>query len=196
MSSLCGTDGIIQTSPACRRAVHETIAALRAAGHECVEFVPPKAVETIAEYVAITSADGTKTLLDPVGDDPEVAEISGITAAKFPGFVRWLATWALGKIFGDTLFPDVLRQASPKSANDYWKHVERSRELIRNYNEEVSCASHHSVSSDLLTSQRCGRSTASMVSYVPYKHRRPSRTGRSTRRSLIIAPHAHCTADR
>lgn len=65
-------DGIVQTSPACRRAVLETIAALRAAGHECVEFVPPNAVENITEYVAITSADGTKTLLEPLGNDPEV----------------------------------------------------------------------------------------------------------------------------
>ena len=34
------TDGIVRASPACRRAVLETVEALRKAGHECVEFEP------------------------------------------------------------------------------------------------------------------------------------------------------------
>lgn len=34
-------DGICRSSPACERAVLETVAALRKEGHEVVEFVPP-----------------------------------------------------------------------------------------------------------------------------------------------------------
>ena len=34
-------DGMSQTSPACRRAVSETVDALRKHGHECIEFELP-----------------------------------------------------------------------------------------------------------------------------------------------------------
>ena len=34
-------DGTVKGSPACHRAVLETVEALRKAGHECVEIVPP-----------------------------------------------------------------------------------------------------------------------------------------------------------
>ena len=34
-------DGVVKGSPACHRAVLETVEALRKAGHECVEINPP-----------------------------------------------------------------------------------------------------------------------------------------------------------
>ena len=36
-----GTDAAVKGSPACHRAVSETVQALRAAGHECVEIDSP-----------------------------------------------------------------------------------------------------------------------------------------------------------
>jgi Asp-tRNA(Asn)/Glu-tRNA(Gln) amidotransferase A subunit family amidase len=35
-------DGFLEVSPACSRAVEETVAKLREAGHDVVEFKPPK----------------------------------------------------------------------------------------------------------------------------------------------------------
>ncbi len=35
------TDGLVKGSPACHRAVLETVEALRKAGHECVQIDPP-----------------------------------------------------------------------------------------------------------------------------------------------------------
>jgi amidase len=35
------TDGVVKGSPACHRAVLETVEALRKVGHECVEIDPP-----------------------------------------------------------------------------------------------------------------------------------------------------------
>ena len=34
-------DGLVKASPACKRAVLETVEALRSEGHECVEFAVP-----------------------------------------------------------------------------------------------------------------------------------------------------------
>ena len=35
------TDGLVKGSPACHRAVLETVEALRKAGHECIQIDPP-----------------------------------------------------------------------------------------------------------------------------------------------------------
>jgi Asp-tRNA(Asn)/Glu-tRNA(Gln) amidotransferase A subunit family amidase len=39
-------DGTVKGSPACHRAVLETVEALRKAGHECVEMDPPDCAYT------------------------------------------------------------------------------------------------------------------------------------------------------
>lgn len=49
-------DGFVAASPACERAVLETVDALRKAGHECAEFEPPSTAEAMEYFVAITSA--------------------------------------------------------------------------------------------------------------------------------------------
>ena len=43
LTSICAKkpDGVVKGSPACHRAVLETVEALREAGHECVEIEPP-----------------------------------------------------------------------------------------------------------------------------------------------------------
>ena len=39
-------DGVVKGSPACHRAVLETVEALRKAGHECVDIDPPDCAYT------------------------------------------------------------------------------------------------------------------------------------------------------
>lgn len=52
------TDGVCRSSPACERAVLETVNALRKSGHEVVEFAPPSPAKALELFVALTSADG------------------------------------------------------------------------------------------------------------------------------------------
>ena len=83
------SDDYIKASPACARAVLETVEALRKAGHDCVEFNFPGGTipsilssnqpnNTLAAsiacdlFVALTSADGYKTLLSHLGPDAKV----------------------------------------------------------------------------------------------------------------------------
>lgn len=65
-------DGCIKPSPATERAVMETVAALRAAGHDVVEFVPPDVNAAVELFAGFTSADGYSTVLAPIGNDPKV----------------------------------------------------------------------------------------------------------------------------
>ncbi|TFY61189.1 hypothetical protein EVG20_g7152 [Dentipellis fragilis] len=66
-------DDFVKSSPACQRAVLETVEALRREGHECVEFVPPNVLRAIELFVGLTSADSYETLLSHLGPDPKVS---------------------------------------------------------------------------------------------------------------------------
>ena len=83
-------DGMARTTPACRRAVSQTIEALRKQGHECVEFeLPsrkcvgclfpnvsdssfPAAGRASEIYIALSSASGDKDFFRNKGPDPTV----------------------------------------------------------------------------------------------------------------------------
>jgi len=86
-------DGLVKGSPACHRAVLETVEALRKAGHECVEIQPPNGaytgrsysggadlgvhvvVQSLAFFTAITSADGYEKLTCHLGPDKRVRSL-------------------------------------------------------------------------------------------------------------------------
>jgi amidase len=51
------TDGLVKGSPACHRAVLETVEALRKAGHECVQIDPP---DSASKYLSL------------LGDEPKL----------------------------------------------------------------------------------------------------------------------------
>ncbi|KAI1432840.1 amidase [Xylaria sp. CBS 124048] len=52
------TDGVVDPSPACQRALEETEEALRAAGHEIVEIDPPSPYEALYLGAHLLNADG------------------------------------------------------------------------------------------------------------------------------------------
>lgn len=88
-------DGISLITPACSRALSETIEALREQGHECVEFKLPSrelraclsrfrvphhvtAAEKASEaFIALLSAQGDKSFFENKGSDPTVRNIKG-----------------------------------------------------------------------------------------------------------------------
>lgn len=89
-------DRFVKASPACQRAVLETVGALRRVGHECVEVEVPERAFIVSTwclpfiascltsysdskplelFVGLASADGYETLLSPVGSDPMVSPV-------------------------------------------------------------------------------------------------------------------------
>ena len=85
-------DGMARVTPACRRAVSETVEALRRQGYECVEFELPSrafstrvmrfgllnlyvAAEKASEaFIALSSAFGSKDFFKNKGSDPTVRD--------------------------------------------------------------------------------------------------------------------------
>ncbi|RSH93004.1 hypothetical protein EHS25_008452 [Saitozyma podzolica] len=125
-------DKAIRTSPACARAVEESVALLRNAGHEVVEFHPPPASQGLKIFAALTSADGYRQLLGNTGPDPmEPAMELVVLGSRLPRFVHWIATKVIKHLLQDSLFADCFAQSRPKSVHELWYWTEQ-RDLYAN----------------------------------------------------------------
>jgi len=117
-------DGLVKGSPACHRAVLESVEALRKAGHVCVEIEPPDSTEALRLFTAITSADGYRKLTEHLGPDKREPALFLVTLGpRLPSFVRALACWAIRTFVGDTKFASLLAQSHHKSVHEYYNIV-------------------------------------------------------------------------
>jgi len=117
-------DGVVKGSPACHRAVLETVEALRKAGQECIEIDPPDATEALRLLTGITSADGYEKLTEHLGPDKRESALFLVTLGpRLPSFVRTFAGWVIRKFVGDTKFASLLAQSHRKSVRQYYDYV-------------------------------------------------------------------------
>ncbi|EJD42148.1 amidase signature enzyme [Auricularia subglabra TFB-10046 SS5] len=131
-------DGCIRSSPATQRAVLETVAAMRAAGHEVVEFEPPDVHRSLELFAGITSSDGYETIMDPIGSDPTEKELFLITLGpRVPGFVRWLVGWAVEKIFGDSYFRADIQSSRKRNAKELFALQAQRDDYMKMWYKEV-----------------------------------------------------------
>ncbi|GJE91018.1 amidase signature enzyme [Phanerochaete sordida] len=131
-------DGFIRSSPASRRAVLETVEALRREGHECVEFAIPDMLKAINIFLSLTLADGNKTLFSPIRQDPRQPELT--TMAIGPEMYDWtrsLITWALRNVMGDAAIADIMSACKPTTVNEFWSVIDQQKAFIRKINKEV-----------------------------------------------------------
>lgn len=131
------SDGYVKASPACKRAVLETVEALRKEGHECVEVALPSASEAFNIFVSLTSSDGFKTMLSHLGSDPRDPSLYMTSASNLPWFVRSFAAWVIETFFGDTMYANGIRSARVKTVTEYWHFTAKRDEFIRKFYDEV-----------------------------------------------------------
>ncbi|KAF8239357.1 amidase [Tricholoma matsutake] len=131
------SDGYVKSSPACARAVLETVEALRKEGHECVEFDVPGA-EAFYIFLGLTSSDGYKKMTSHIGPDPMERNLllATISARVFSG-IRTMAAWVLETYFGDKIFADSARSARVKTVGKYTELIAERNGFIRSFHEQV-----------------------------------------------------------
>ncbi|KAJ7578572.1 amidase [Mycena floridula] len=132
-------DGLVKGSPAVRRAILETVAALRKAGHECVEFEQTMTHDLSLVYVGLCLADGYKTLLQPLGSDPLDDSLSVLTLSpKLPKFVRNIASWGIQTFLGDPIMSEMVGiSGAQPNLQGYYNLVLKRDEFKRKFNHEV-----------------------------------------------------------
>ncbi|KII87208.1 hypothetical protein PLICRDRAFT_113002 [Plicaturopsis crispa FD-325 SS-3] len=140
------SDGYIKASPACKRAVLETVEALRSQGHECIEFEPPRVEQAFEAFVALTSADGYKRLTSHLGPDPQASaycfacesSLFLVTLGpRLPGFLRSMASWVIRSLLGDSLFAGVLGASRVKPVAEFVEWCSRRDDYKKLWYKEV-----------------------------------------------------------
>eukprot|EP00929_Paragymnodinium_shiwhaense_P056690 TRINITY_DN28378_c0_g1_i1.p1 TRINITY_DN28378_c0_g1~~TRINITY_DN28378_c0_g1_i1.p1 ORF type:complete len:608 (-),score=147.85 TRINITY_DN28378_c0_g1_i1:102-1925(-) len=129
-------DGFFDPAPACRRAVLETVDALRRDGHKVVEFPAEEMRETALLYLKLMAADG--------GMNGFIRGLEGETLheyyaflykiANLPNLARKLATHAY-RALGQKRVADLVAAGGSKSAREHWEDVARRDRLRETFME-------------------------------------------------------------
>ncbi|KZP01704.1 amidase signature enzyme [Calocera viscosa TUFC12733] len=132
------SDNVAENSPPVKRAVREAVAALTKAGHECVQFVPPNALEAMECFTALTSSDGYKELTSHLGPDPQDPSLFLVLLGpSIPWFIRSTAAWLLRTAVGDERFATLLAAARHKPVREFVHWTARRNELIDEFHAKV-----------------------------------------------------------
>ena len=115
-------DGWFDAAPACARAVDEAASALRAAGHQVVEFAPEEMAEAAVLYIALLSSDGKfRGFLDALEGEalnPTYDYLRKVS--QLPSVARRPLAVLLRGVLGDTRGAKLVVAGKQKSARDYW----------------------------------------------------------------------------
>ncbi|KAG2357497.1 amidase signature domain-containing protein [Suillus spraguei] len=155
------SDGMMESSPACKRAVLETVSALRKQGHQCIEFTSP--LSTLSIPLLILRPDnlsrrkcdggvpGARIIRRPYGKfklkicrlyltQPDLQEDSLFLVTlglRLPSFVRKLACWIAKTFLGDSLFPRFFSLAREKSVLEFTDFTDQRNKVAAAWYEQV-----------------------------------------------------------
>ncbi|KAJ7105750.1 amidase [Mycena crocata] len=132
------SDFYIKASPANKRAILETVTALRGQGHECIEIEVPDPTEPMNTFVALTSGDGYSTLLSGIPPDPLDSSLLVIAyGSSLPRFIRVIVAWIVEKLFKDVKFAGTVRSTGAKPFREVLQWTARRNKYNRRFYEEV-----------------------------------------------------------
>jgi len=115
------SDGYFPASPALRRSVVESAAALRARGATVEEFDPPDVAGAVGLYFGLFSADGAADLRRLLGSSRRDWRINRLVRlGGAPGLVRQPLTWLLSRI-GQRRLAQLIGCTGGISADAYWR---------------------------------------------------------------------------
>lgn len=126
------TDGVVDPSPACRRALELTEAALRKAGHEVVEIDPPSPYEGLCLASILLNSDGLETAMSFLRrgerNDSGVAQLRRYM--ELPRAIRYLYYLWIRYVRRDRIWAGLLRNWHVQEAPEIWK-LNARRELYK-----------------------------------------------------------------
>ncbi|EHK98119.1 putative Acetamidase [Glarea lozoyensis 74030] len=119
------TDGVVDPSPACARAVDEVVAALLKEGHEVVDVEPPSPYEALYIGSQLLNADGCKTFKSffrtGEWEDPGARQMSFLM--NLPSPFRWAYYLWVKYVRRDDIWAGLIKDWREKSSYEQWKFV-------------------------------------------------------------------------
>ncbi|KAI1459926.1 amidase [Annulohypoxylon moriforme] len=126
------TDGVVDPAPACVRALEMTEAALKEAGHEIVEIVPPSPYQALKLGALLLNADGCQMFKSffrwGEWNDPGADQMDFYM--RLPRPLKYLHYLWVKYVRRDEIWAGLLKDFHAKSAFEQWKLVSQ-REAYR-----------------------------------------------------------------
>ncbi|KAF2263076.1 amidase signature enzyme [Lojkania enalia] len=117
------TDGVVDPSPACARALENVASALAAEGHEVFDVNPPSPYEALVIASQLLNSDGCQTFMSffRTGEwnDPGAAQM--VFYMRLPRLVKYFYYLWVKYVKGDGIWAGLLRNWHPKTAYEYWQ---------------------------------------------------------------------------
>ncbi|KAI9749227.1 MAG: hypothetical protein M4579_006955 [Chaenotheca gracillima] len=118
-------DGVVTPSPACDRALQQTVTALKKSGHDVVDVHPPPPYDALVLASLLLNADGCRTFRSffrtGEHDDPGAAQMNFY--ANLPSPFRYIYYLWVKHVRRDDIWAGLLRDFHEKSAFEQWKLV-------------------------------------------------------------------------
>eukprot|EP01065_Artemidia_motanka_P032968 TRINITY_DN39939_c0_g1_i1.p1 TRINITY_DN39939_c0_g1~~TRINITY_DN39939_c0_g1_i1.p1 ORF type:complete len:626 (+),score=224.17 TRINITY_DN39939_c0_g1_i1:77-1954(+) len=111
-------DGFLAAAPACRRAVEEAVAALRAAGHTCDEWAPPDMKLLVPLYARLLTSDGSRTINRAVVQAPAVSSL--VMKTQVPAALKKVAGWLLRNVLRSPVLADITEGMNETTVAEYY----------------------------------------------------------------------------
>ncbi|CAG7557092.1 unnamed protein product [Fusarium equiseti] len=126
------TDGVVDPSPACQRALEMTEAALREAGHEIVEIDPPSPYEALRLASILLCSDGLQTVKSffSTGESNDRGAAQMTFYFNLPRPIKYLHYLWVKYVRRDDIWAGLLRNWHPQSGYEIWQ-LNAKRELYK-----------------------------------------------------------------
>lgn len=127
------TDGVVDPSPACARALDDVAKALEAEGHEVYDVTPPSPYEALYLASQLLLSDGGNTFMSffRTGEwnDPGASQM--VFYMNLPRPIKYVYYLWVKYVKRDDIWAGLLRDFHAKSAHEYWQLAGR-REAYKN----------------------------------------------------------------
>ncbi|KAG6835791.1 hypothetical protein H0H93_014654, partial [Arthromyces matolae] len=130
-------DGIIQPSPACKRALETVVETLRKHGHHVVDINPPSPYDGFKIASQLLIADGARTAIRPIrsGESNDAGVVQALRMASLPSWIRRLYIWYIRYIKRDEIYAGILDGFHERNVYDYWPLVAQREDYRRRWFE-------------------------------------------------------------
>jgi Asp-tRNA(Asn)/Glu-tRNA(Gln) amidotransferase A subunit family amidase len=131
------TDGVVDPSPACMRAVDEVVAALQKEGHEVVDVQPPSPYEALYIGSQLLNADGCKTFRSffRTGEWEDTGARQMSFLMSLPSPFRWAYYLWVKYVRRDEMWAGLIKDWREKSSSEQWTFVAKREAYKARFHE-------------------------------------------------------------
>ncbi|KAI4618907.1 hypothetical protein J4E83_005858 [Alternaria metachromatica] len=129
------TDHVADPSPACARALDQTVEALKAEGHEVFDVEPPSPYEALKLASQLLLSDGGNTFMGHfrTGEWNDLGAAQLVYYMRLPKFIKYAHYLYVKYVKGDDIWAGLLRDWHPKSAHEYWQLAGKREAYKQNF---------------------------------------------------------------